>query len=140
MLSPSQIVKIFLPTLWIFSCFSNHGMNHSHLYREPFGNGDYFLDLYFRTNPKGVLQKENRKPVSFSGYFLNRDSQELISGQIVDYKGSRYYSFQSENGKFVGKVKGTDPCEPSMQFTIYQENLMLNSGTLKGAFCSKKLF
>lgn len=131
-----KLLKLLLPTLCIFYAFSAPEAPRNSLYREVFGNPDYYLDVYFETNPKGMFQQGAAQNLRFSGYLVHGEQQVPIDGRRVDWNGERLYLFDSKFGKFKGRLaKAEGRCEPALHFQVDGAKPAPESGILRAGFC-----
>src|SRR5688572_26240451 len=113
MLSPKQILALALPSLCIFYSLTGAKGAHPALFREAFGNGDYYLELDFFTNPNSL--RANR--ASFHGLWVTKFGEQKIQG-VRERKGNEViYQFEAEEGSFAGTLENEKSgCEPSLHF------------------------
>ena len=127
---PSILWPIALPTLILLSLSTDATLSRFRPYREVFGNGDCYLDLYYDANPRGWLRSGDR--VRFRGTWTTESGESEISGVR---EGSRY-SFDAPTGKFTASLRRSDRgCEPALQFRWRANRAAPQSGTLKAGFC-----
>ena len=131
-----KLLKLLLPTICIFYAFAAPETPKNSLYREVFGNPEYYLDVYFETNPKGIFQQGVAQNLRFSGYLVHGEKQVPIDGRRVDWNGERLYLFDSQLGKFKGRLaKAERGCEPALHFQVDGANRAPASGILRAGFC-----
>ena len=137
-LDPLKVLGLTIPTFCILYTFSWSGLPPWSHYRETFGNPDYYLDLYYDTNPEGVFQKA--KPatkIGFRGYVAASDGEEAITGYRVQDHGDSVYVFHSRHGRFEGKLarEARSHCESTLRYQIVANGGESATGVLKAAFC-----
>ena len=137
---PFNLLKILLPNLLIFYAFSTDGFRPLWSYQETFGNEEYYLDLYYRTNPNGPLHRDvDSDSVQFSGFLVTQDHEEQVQGFRHRINGKLYYHFITEKGKFIAQMRPPrgKSCEPLLDFRVGESSTDLKTGTLRASFCPK---
>ncbi len=130
----AKLLKTLLPTLCIFYSFSRNSVGKRWVDRQAFGNGDYYLDLYFNVSPKGPFSNEKGR-INFEGYFVTLNGQENIRGSLETSPGRRDYRFICSQGEFRGNLRRVaGRCESQLDFEIHGQKKVI--GVLTAGFCS----
>ncbi|MBI4405093.1 MAG: hypothetical protein HY537_13100 [Deltaproteobacteria bacterium] len=135
--SGGKLLALLVPTLCLFYTFSWSRVPPMRHYHQTFGNGDYYLDVYFDLNPVGYFQRGlAHQDVPFSGYLVSSDTEWPVSGRFIRKANDIHYYFASQLGLFKGILRNSETgCEPNLYFNIYKEEKAIRSGVLKGGFC-----
>jgi len=135
-----KFLRLLIPTLCLAYVVAGSTWGNSASYRYAFGEGDYFLDLYFDTNPHGYFQRQlPNRSLPFFGYFVHGDRQEKVRGKFTHDANGERYVFQTSLGKFVGSLAAPrSGCEPQLNFRIAGNGDPdpKRSGSLKAAYCN----
>lgn len=133
MMPLGKLIAVLIPTLCIFCVFADLRPGLNPFFREVFGNGEYLLDVYYSTNPRGPMFREPQS-LNFRGFLVRGDEQVEVSGRRVDWNGERLYLFDSQFGKFQGRLaKASQGCEPALHFKLGEERP--KQGILRAGFC-----
>lgn len=123
-----KVLRIALPTLFLFYSLSWSSLSDPRRHREVFGNGDVYLDLVY---PSG-------KSRHFTGTVLFKDSEQTISGRQWSAQTKTLYTFETAQGRFTGELRPSQSgCEPSLHYRIVKGTAEVTSGVLKAGFCSE---
>lgn len=137
-LDPFKLLRITIPTFCILYTLSWSGIPPWSHYHETFGNPDYYLDLYYDTNPEGFFQKsEPAAKIGFRGFIAAGDKEEAITGYRTLSHGNSTYVFHSRQGWFEGTLARDSRrgCEPKLHYQIVADGGKPATGVLKAAFC-----
>lgn len=135
-LTLSKLLRVLLPSICIFYTISKTASDPLAVYRQQFGNNDYYLDLYFPINPKGTFQvSRSEGKARFKGYFVTTTEEEEVAGFLERRSGEHFYIFQSQRGQFLGKLdQDGKGCGGGLRFEI-RGRKPIPTQWMKAGFC-----
>jgi hypothetical protein len=135
---PNRILAVIFPSVILLTAAWWTALPDTRIYREVFGNDNYYLDLYYEVNPDGWLRRAAAdRPVRFRGRLTTNTGDYPVTGvRQATAQGVRY-EFDSSAGKFSGRLSPSDKgCEPSLRFRLQGLREPSAQGTLRAGFCS----
>lgn len=105
------------------------------IHREAFGNGAYYLELAYHTNPRGVLSGDSSK-AAFEGQLTGPHGDSPVHGVLFRVKGREIYRFQLPGGTtFEGELPRGRSCSRALRYRIRGPAGRDERGVLAAGFC-----
>lgn len=105
------------------------------VHREAFGNGDYYLEVAYRINPRGVLAGDSFES-PFQGLLTGPRGEVPVEGALRREGSEEVYRFRLPGGShFVGRLRRDGACDRQLTYRLIGPGGRNERGVLSAGFC-----